>query len=680
MIWIMMPTNVFLLHWLPRIQGTTFCTFFGDQGANILLYAVPVLLMAILSCLYLHLQKNYDNRIDGSSTSQSSALASWRRPSMVKGPLGIVSWFELSFSFLFLALIVWSSLAYVHGMFADVTSTAKQLRQSEWEVRLQRSALILGLLGNICLAFLFFPVTRASPLLRLVGLTSESSIKYHIWLGHAVMTFFTAHSVCCTLYWINTNQMSKALMWDRVGISNVAGEVSLFFGLAMWMTTFSCFRRKLFELFLYTHYLYVLFIVFFILHVGFSYSFITLPGFYLFLVDRYLRFIQSQQKVRLVSARILPCEAVELNFSKSPGLIYNPTSIVFVNIPSISKSQWHPFTITSNSKLDCETLSIVIKSEGSWSCRLYEKFTSISPIDYLSVSLEGPYGPAPRHYLRHDMLVMVCGGSGITPFISILRELFFISSTTNFKVPPVLLVTAFKKTVELSMLELILPESGSYGLSLMQLNIEVYITREKESTTDRKKFNHTVWLKPNASDRPVYAVLGSNNWIWLGAITLASFIIFMLLIALLTQYYVYPNKHNTDQIYSETSKCVLSLLLMCVSIAIAATVGLLWNKRQNGPDMKRVQHMETPMTSPEHESWHYDSNRELESFPLLSLLQATKVHYGIRPNFRRILLNCEGSSVGVMVSGPTRMSQTIAAICSSSLTKNLHFESMSFSW
>lgn len=238
------------------------------------------------------------------------------------------------------------------------------------------------------------------------------------------------------------------------------------------------------------------------------------------------------------------------------------------------------------------------------------------------------------HWCRHDMLVMVSGGSGITPFISILRELLFISSTTNSKVPPVLLVTAFKRTADLSLLELILPESGNtYGLSLMQLNIEVYITRDREST-DGKKLSHTVWLKPNASDRPVYAVLGSSNWIWLAAIILASFIIFILLITILTQFYVYPNKHNTYQMYSETSKCALSMLFMCVSIATAATLGFLWNKRQNGADMKQVQHMETPMTSPEHESWNYNSVIELESFPLLSLLQATKVHYGIRPNYK----------------------------------------------
>lgn len=111
----------------------------------------------------------------------------------------------------------------------------------------------------------------------------------------------------------------QMLKWDKVGISNVAGEVALVSGLVMWGTSFPAIRRKIFELFFYTHHLYIVFIVFFVLHVGFSYSCIMLPGFYLFLIDRYLRFLQSQQKIRVVSARLLPCQVVELYFSKCPG-------------------------------------------------------------------------------------------------------------------------------------------------------------------------------------------------------------------------------------------------------------------------------------------------------------------------------------------------------------------------
>lgn len=32
MIWIMMPTNIFWLHWLPRIHAATASTYFGEQG------------------------------------------------------------------------------------------------------------------------------------------------------------------------------------------------------------------------------------------------------------------------------------------------------------------------------------------------------------------------------------------------------------------------------------------------------------------------------------------------------------------------------------------------------------------------------------------------------------------------------------------------------------------------
>jgi ferric-chelate reductase len=112
---------------------------------------------------------------------------------------------------------------------------------------------------------------------------------------------------------------TQMVKWDKTGISNVAGELSLVAGLAMWLTTFPRIRGKFFELFLYTHNLYILFIIFFILHVGISYACIMLPGFYLFSVDRYLRLLQSRQRVRVVSARILPCQSLELNLAKSPG-------------------------------------------------------------------------------------------------------------------------------------------------------------------------------------------------------------------------------------------------------------------------------------------------------------------------------------------------------------------------
>lgn len=133
----------------------------------------------------------------------------WKKPVIVKGPLGIISWIELAFLTMFGTLLVWSFASYIHSMFPSAPYEADQSRIKPWEAKLESSALLLGLVGHICLAFLFFPVTRASSILRLIGLTSEASIKYHIWIGHTAMTLFTAHGVCYIIFWADTHQISQ---------------------------------------------------------------------------------------------------------------------------------------------------------------------------------------------------------------------------------------------------------------------------------------------------------------------------------------------------------------------------------------------------------------------------------------------------------------------------------------
>ena len=72
-------------------------------------------------------------------------------------------------------------------------------------------ALWIGLVGNICLSFLFYPVARGSSVLPLLGLTSEGSIKYHIWLGHITMVLFTSHGICFIIYWAVTGHISEVI-------------------------------------------------------------------------------------------------------------------------------------------------------------------------------------------------------------------------------------------------------------------------------------------------------------------------------------------------------------------------------------------------------------------------------------------------------------------------------------
>ncbi|XP_054784896.1 ferric reduction oxidase 2-like [Prosopis cineraria] len=683
-IWIMKPTNTFYLKWRPQLASQTRSTYFGSQGSNILIFCFPVLFIAVLGCLYVHIAQKANSINMGSNGAKNKNLI-WKRPVLVKGPLGIVSMIELTIFVMFVALLVWSISSYLESGFSRISKeSAAESGHKVWQEKLESAALRIGLVGNACLAFLFFPVARGSSMLPLLGLTSEGCIKYHIWLGHMTMTLFTIHGALYVIYWATAYQLSEVLKWDKIGISNLAGEISLVGGLVLWIVTLPRIRRKAFEVFFYTHYLYIIFVVFFVFHVGINDAYIVLPGLYLFLLDRYLRFLQSRRRVRLLSARLLPCQSIELNFSKTHGLTYSPTSVMFINIPSLSLLQWHPFTVTSNSNLEEEKLSVVIKSEGSWSQKLFQMLSS-SSIDRLSVSVEGPYGPASTNYLRFESLVMVSGGSGITPFISIIRELIYRSTTFKSTAPKIVLICAFKNSSSLSMLDLILPLTGTHSdISNIHLKIDAFVTREKEPKPDNNNPIHhlqAIRFKPHPTDAPISAVLGPNHWLWLAAIISSSFMLYLVIIGIITRCYIYPVDHNTTRMFSYPLKSFLNMVAICVAIGVTSSAAFLWNKKRNAKEATKIQDMDgqSPNVSPA--SMNFNADREMESLPYRSLVEATNVHYGERPDLERMILeHRDESSVGVLVSGPRRMRQEVAAICAFGSANNLHFESISFSW
>ncbi|KAI5657884.1 hypothetical protein M9H77_26677 [Catharanthus roseus] len=140
------------------------------------------------------------------------------------------------------------------------------------------------------------------------------------------------------------------LQWSSTYVSNVAGVIAFLFSLVMWITSLYGVRRKM--------------------------------------------FLQSRQRSKLILARLYLVAPLNL---PSPRIQYNPRSILFLNVASISKLQWHPFTVTSNCELEPDCVAIV--SEGSWSQKLHKQLSSPS-LENLRVSTEGPYGPSSFHPLR----------------------------------------------------------------------------------------------------------------------------------------------------------------------------------------------------------------------------------------------------------------------------------------
>ena len=87
------------------------------------------------------------------------------------------------------------------------------------------------------------------------------------------------------------------------------------------------------------------------------------------------------------------------------GLKYTPTSIIFMKIPSISKFQWHSFSITSSSTVDNHSMSVIVKCDGGWTNSLYDNIqanidSNADKMKSIPVAIEGPYGPSSMTFLR----------------------------------------------------------------------------------------------------------------------------------------------------------------------------------------------------------------------------------------------------------------------------------------
>ncbi|KAG6656084.1 hypothetical protein CIPAW_05G263100 [Carya illinoinensis] len=595
-VWVLLPTKTYKQAWTPTLSSKLNSTYFGEQ--------------AVLGCVYLRVRLEQIKEYELQKVTFIS--------------------YELMFSH-----YVFS----IRPFFSQLINKRLKLFPSNYDAcRVTKSKIVT----TNRLAFWRRPVLVMAPL----GIVT------------AVELAFAAMFVVLLIWPSLSNYLHVS--FGHLHMHN-AGEKVIGIGkLAMWVTSFPRVRRKMFEVLFYTHHVYILFIFFYVLHVGTAYFCMILPGVVLFLVDRFLRFLQSRQSARLVSARILPCDTVELNFSKSQGLNYNPSSIMFINVPSISKFQWHPFTLTSCCNMEPDKLSLVIKREGSWSQKLFQELSS--PVDHLKVSVEGPYGPSLLRTLlksihqrmQHESLVMVSGGSGITPFV--------------LYVPRVLLVCAFKNSADLAMLDLLIPISGApTQTSKMQLQIEVYVTRNKEqSSIDSQKLIQTIWFKLDQSDSLISPALGPNNWLWLGVIISSSFVMFLLLLGIVIRYYIYPIEQNTNETYNFSFCSFWDIFLAFTCILLVSSAIFLQCKKQNARERKQIQNSDVPTPT------------NSTGLPHQSLVQVTNVHFGARPDLKKVLLECTGSDVGVLVCGPRRMRHEVAKICSSGLAENLHFESISF--
>lgn len=306
-----------------------------------------------------------------------------------------------------------------------------------FDTKLQIAGIVLGYNCVFNMAFLFLPATRNCAWMEFFHISYANGVKYHVALGKVAVLTGIAHAA--PFYWLWERQGTLAenslpcfdcsLDYSTKGYTawfNTFGELSLFFLLLVGWTSHPKVRRMMFELFYHTHHLYILAVIFAVMHWG-AIIWWLLPTLVLYLISRTLSTWNALRPVRVCELAAFPDQQivkVVLARSVASQSTFQLGQFVYLNVPAISKLQWHPFTISSSPHANPATFTILLKSLGDWTEDLVAHAEACNANRELpTVFLDGFYGTSLACYEDFSTVCLIGGGIGVTPLFAILEDI-----------------------------------------------------------------------------------------------------------------------------------------------------------------------------------------------------------------------------------------------------------------
>lgn len=303
----------------------------------------------------------------------------------------------------------------------------------------------LGVISILNLGwYLLMPVGRKSVLLEALGMSWERAVKYHRWVGLYSVAIMFIHSVMYVAIWMHGDghplydpdgEMFQRNMvpWycsknecdedqERTLRVNIYGFVTMLLILVMTGFALPWVRRHRFEWFYYAHHLFVLVLVFVCLHYKGAIIYL-IPGIAIYGVDKLVA-LMSYKKTAPVETRLVSSDVLEISFETGPGTEYKAGDYVFLNVPGVSFLEWHPFSLTSAPNANGKKVFFHLKEAGSWTKKVIDAAKERDD-GVLPVRIDGFYGHsgACEDLKKKDGVVLVGGGIGVTPMISLAMEL-----------------------------------------------------------------------------------------------------------------------------------------------------------------------------------------------------------------------------------------------------------------
>ncbi|KAG9232501.1 ferric reductase like transmembrane component-domain-containing protein [Amylocarpus encephaloides] len=288
------------------------------------------------------------------------------------------------------------------------------------------------LYGWLCIAnggLALLLASRTNLFSLVARIPSPVLLLYHRWIGIATVAHATAHFALNIQHDIETEQLADAVTNRRIQVGIMA-----WIALALiFVTSVNFIRRRWFEAFYYSHALFFVFVVGALIHATKGPEFL-LPGLLLWGIDRAIRFVNNFRAVNVHSVTVLPGDVTKFKFEGRS--VTHPGQMAWLQIPSVSLVNWHPFTIAS-APGDKES-TIAIRGLGGYTKRL-ERLASAQESKHTStistsmessfshpsikIRLDGPYGVGGTRWGLHPVTILVAGGIGITPGISIATHI-----------------------------------------------------------------------------------------------------------------------------------------------------------------------------------------------------------------------------------------------------------------
>lgn len=323
----------------------------------------------------------------------------------------------------------------------------------------------MGYAAMFNMAFLFLPSTRESTWMELLNISYANGIKYHRWLG--ILTVVTSLLHTIFYYWMYIREKMWVMMslpcFDceagddgKSGWMNFFGLIALIVMLLISATSIPYVRRQEYNIFYSVHQLFTVAVLFSVMHFN-SINIAILPTFLLYLIGRATSSFNGSTPVAVKEFTVLGGNIVKVTIqvagdgSKS----FSVGQYVYLNVPAISKLQWHPFTITTSPLASPDSVTLLLKVQGKWTAQLVKyadtcKESGALPVIYM----DGYYGASLDVYGKYSTLCLVGGGTGVTPLLAILYDLIAKLSSGQVPTQKVYFIFTFR---ELALLEEIHP-------------------------------------------------------------------------------------------------------------------------------------------------------------------------------------------------------------------------------